>query len=192
MSFSIFEIARNPEIQRKIQTEIDKVFGSTSLENVTYDLLGELKYLEACIDETLRKYPIVPVHFRKAIIDYKVSDSDLIIPKGSPLFIPVLGFHRDPEIYENPLKFKPERFLNSSHGNGTSVGIFYTPFGDGPRNCIGMRMGKLTTKVGLALILSKFKLELADKIMIDKELKFHKNQPLLAPEKPFNIKVTLR
>lgn len=52
--------------------------------------------------------------------------------------IPVLGFHRDPEIYDNPMEFRPERFLNSAHGGNEDVkGLFYLPFGDGPRNCIG-------------------------------------------------------
>lgn len=191
MSFCLFELARRPEIQRKIQEEVDKVFKS-GLSGVTYDMLGDLKYLEACIDETLRKYPIVPVHFRTAVNDYKVADSDMTIPKGTSIFIPVLGFHRDPEIYENPMEFKPERFLDSPNGGGTAEGIFYTPFGDGPRNCIGMRMGKLTTKIGLALILSKFNLEHSDKELIDNELEFHPNQFVLTPKKLFNIKITSR
>lgn len=192
MSFALFEIARKPEVQRKIQQEVDKIFKADGPEGVTYEMLGELKYLEACIDETLRKYPIVPIHLRTASRDYKVADSDLVIPKGSSVFIPALGFHRDPEIFENPLDFKPERFINSSNGGGTSEGIFYTPFGDGPRNCIGMRMGKLTTKIGLAIILSRYNLEHTDKEMMNSELEFHPNQVILTPKKLFNIKITRR
>jgi cytochrome P450 family 6 len=189
LSFCLFELARNPEIQKKIQEEVDKVFTS---DEITYDMLSDLKYVECCVDETLRKYPIVPTHFRTATRDYKVADSNLTIPKDTAVMIPVLGFHRDPEIYENPMEFKPERFTNSSHGNGKSKGTFYTPFGDGPRNCIGMRLGKLTTKLGLALIMRKFNLELSDKEMCDKELEFHPNQFVLTPLKPFNIKITKR
>lgn len=192
MSFCLYELAKNPDIQRKVQEETDKVFKSKEQEGVTYDMLGELKYLECCIDETLRKYPIVPIHFRTATKEYKLSGSDLTIPKGSSVLVPVLGFHRDPDIYDNPLEFRPERFLNSHNGGGNSDGVFYTPFGDGPRNCIGMRMGKLTTKIGLAFILAKFKLELSDKEMADKELEFNPKQFILTPQKPFNIKITPR
>lgn len=192
MSFALFELARNPEIQRKIQLEVDKIFSSAGPDGITYDHFGEMKYLEACISETLRKYPIVPAHFRRAMTDYKVADSNLTIPKGTAIFIPVLGFHRDPEIYEKPMEFKPDRFINSSTGSGKSEGIFYTPFGDGPRNCIGMRMGKLTTKIGLAAILSKYKIELSDKEMAHSELKFHPNSFVLLPMKPFNLKLTRR
>lgn len=138
MSFCLFELARRPDLQKKAQAEVDRILKKAGNdEGITYDMLSEMKYLESCIDETLRKYPIVPVHFREATRDYKVADSDLVIPKGTSVFIPVLGFQRDPDIYDNPLEFKPERFLESSHGGGKVNGLFYTPFGDGPRNCIG-------------------------------------------------------
>jgi len=90
------------------------------------------------------------------------------------------------------MKYKPERFLDSPHGGGKVEGVFYTPFGDGPRNCIGMRLGKLTTKIGLAIILSKFNLELSDKDLVKGELEFHPNQFVLTPLKLFNIKTTPR
>jgi cytochrome P450 family 6 len=192
LSFCLFELAKNPNIQRKAQEEVDRVLKASGSNDFTYDSLSEMKYLESCIDETLRKYPIVPVHFRVATKDYKIADSDLTIPKGTSVFIPVLGYHRDPDIYENPMEFQPDRFLNSSNGGGTSEGVFYTPFGDGPRNCIGMRLGKATTKIGLALIMSKFTLEHTDKEMIDKELEFHPSQFVLTPLKPFNLKITSR
>jgi cytochrome P450 family 6 len=137
-------------------------------------------------------YPPVPLLFRSCLKDYKVSDSDLVIPKGTSVFIPLMGLQRDPEIFENPLQFKPERFENSPNGNGNSKGLFYLPFGDGPRICIGMRMGKLTTKLGLSLILSNFNVELNDKEMMHEVLKFHPNQLVLNPMKPFNLKVTKR
>lgn len=105
--------------------------------------------------------------------------------------ISALGFHRDPEIYENPMEFIPERFIDSPTGS-SAKGCYYLPFGDGPRNCIGMRMGKLTSKLGLALILSKFNVELADSTMKDKELEFHPVQFILCPLKEFNLKITPR
>ena len=192
MAFCLFELARNPDALKKVQEELDKVFQAAGPDGLTYEMLGELKYLEACIDETLRKYAVGSVLLRKARQDYKVADSNLIIPKGTNVFIPIFGFQRDPDIYENPMEFKPERFLNSSNGGGKAEGIFYAPFGDGPRNCIGMRIGKLTTKIGLTVVLSKYNLELDDEEMIDKELEFHPNQFVLTPKKPFNIKITPR
>ena len=130
----MFELARNKDIQQKVQEEIDRVMKAAGTEGLTYDLISEMKYLDCCIDETLRKYPIIPVIMRLSTKDYKFTGSDVVIEKNTPVFIPIIGMQRDPEIYENPMQFKPERFLNSSTGNpNISAGIVYTPFGDGPR-----------------------------------------------------------
>lgn len=192
MFYCLFELVKNPKIQEKVQQEIDKVFKAAGPDGITYEMMGELKYLECCIDEALRKYPIAPILIRECTKDYRVSHSDLFIPKGTSIFLPVLGLQRDPEIYENPMEFKPERFLKSSNGDGKSEGLFYLPFGDGPRNCIGMRMAKITTKIGLAIVLSKFKFDFSDKTMADKEIDFHPNQFILTPAKEFSFKISLR
>ncbi|XP_070494253.1 probable cytochrome P450 6a14 [Chironomus tepperi] len=193
MSFCMFELARNKDIQRKVQEEIDRVMASAGPEGVTYELLAEMKYLDCCIDETLRKYPILPVILRLTTKDYKISGSDVVIEKNTPVFIPIIGMQRDPEIYENPMQFKPERFMNSSNGNANiSSGIVYAPFGDGPRNCIGGRLGKLQTKLGLVTILQKFNFELQDKTLEYGELKFHPNSFVLSPKETVMYKVSLR
>lgn len=64
--------------------------------------------------ETLRLYPIVDTHFRKVSMDYKVPGTNIVLPKDSVLIVPVLGFHRDPEIFPNPEKFDPERFTKEN------------------------------------------------------------------------------
>lgn len=61
MSFCLYEIAKHPEIQRKVQAEIDEVLAKNG-GNLTYDSINEMKYLEACIDESLRKYPPVIIY----------------------------------------------------------------------------------------------------------------------------------
>jgi cytochrome P450 family 9 len=62
-----------------------------------------------------------------------IYKSQLDSRKKSGIFIPVIGLHRDPQIYDNPMEFRPERFLDSPHGHGKVKGLFYLPFGDGPR-----------------------------------------------------------
>jgi len=134
MSFCMFELARNKDIQRKVQEEIDRVMKTAGSDGISYDHLAEMKYLDCCIDETLRKYPILPILFRAATKDYKIPDSDVIVEKDTPVFISLIGMQRNPDIYENPMEFKPERFLDSPTGNPKiSAGIVYAPFGEGPR-----------------------------------------------------------
>lgn len=135
-NFTLFEITRNPEVQKKVHDEIDQVLKSREVDDITYEMLDEFKYLDCCIDEALRIYPIVPLLNRECTKDYKIPDTNLTIEKGTPIIIPVLGLHRDPNIYDNPMEFIPERFLDSPHGGGKVDGLFYSPFGNGPHNCI--------------------------------------------------------
>lgn len=109
-AYCLFELARNPEIQRKVQKEIDQVSKASGLAGISFEMLNDMKYLECCIDETLRKYPIDPSLMRESIQKYTIPGTDKIIAKGTSIFIPILGFHRDSDIFENPLKFRPERF----------------------------------------------------------------------------------
>lgn len=85
--------------------------------------------------ETLRKYPPGIVLSRVSNKDYKVPDTDVVLPKGSEVLIPVLGLHKDPEYFPNPEKFDPDRF--SLENKKTRPSCTYLPFGEGPRNCIG-------------------------------------------------------
>lgn len=78
--------------------------------------------------------------------DYKIPNSNLIIEKGTPIFIPVLGLHYDPQYFPNPEEFIPERF---SKGNSEDRNSFvYMPFGSGPRICVG----EVSAMCGLTIV----------------------------------------
>lgn len=62
-------------------------------------------------------------------------------------FISTFGLHRDPEFYPNPTEFRPERFLDFPNGSDVNRGLYYLPFGDGPRICIGMLSIQLMIKL---------------------------------------------
>lgn len=191
MSLCLFELCRNPEKLKKAQEDVDRILKAHGGE-LSYESLNEMKYLQCCIDETLRIYPILGLLFRTASKDYNIPDSDIVLEKGTSVFISVMGVQRDPAIFENPLEFKPERFLHSSVGNGNSEGLFYLPFGAGGRSCIGDRLGKIQTKLGLAVILNKFNCELVDKKLMGKKLSFHTGVPTLNPIDKLNIKFEKR
>lgn len=187
MSFFFYEMAKNPHIQRKVQMEITRFSNSG---NLTYESLLEMKYLDCCINETMRKYPAGPLLVRVCSEDFEIPGTHLVVEKGTVVMIPVLALHRDPEIFEDPMKFKPERFLNSPNGSGKGTGSFYLPFGDGPRNCIGLRLARLMMKLGIAIVLSKFSVELTDKTMAESELEFDVAQFILTQKKFFKLKLT--
>lgn len=112
---------------------------------------------------------MVPSLVRKCTKDYRVPDTDITLEKGTVINIPIFAIQRDAKYYPNPNQFEPERFSKENQHGKTPLNMPYLPFGDGPRNCIGMRMGKLSTKFGIASMLLKFNIEL-DERHIGKEL----------------------
>lgn len=112
------------------------------------------------ISETLRKYPPVPVLNRTSTVPWTVPNSGgKTLDVGTAVIIPVYALHYDPQYYPQPERFEPERFM-AEHVSDKSQRP-YLPFGDGPRNCIGLRLGKIQTKVGLITMLQRYSYELA-------------------------------
>ncbi|XP_063929995.1 cytochrome P450 6a8-like [Zophobas morio] len=159
-SWAMFELAKNPDIQDKLRDEINSVVAKHN-GKVTYEALREMKYMDQVINETLRKYPPGGVLGRECTQDYKVPDQDVIIKKGTRIFIPVLGIHYDEEYYPDPDKFDPERF--NEENSKSRPHYAHIPFGEGPRICIGLRFGVMQTKVGLTSLLMKYKFTLNEK-----------------------------
>ncbi|XP_070495511.1 probable cytochrome P450 6d5 [Chironomus tepperi] len=193
MTFCLIELARNPELQKKAQNEVDEVFQAF---DVTYDAVKNLKYLEACMLEALRKYPPAPIHSRECTKDYKIPNTNLVIQKGTDIKVPIMSLHRDPEIYENPHEFIPERFLDSPTGNSKlddqKSAIFYSPFGDGPRHCIGMRMARASFKLIIAVLLSNFTFYLDDDRLYHEDVKFDTKSFPLRPDHDVRLKAVAR
>nr|QLL22071.1 cytochrome P450 [Tribolium confusum] len=155
IAFTLYELCLHPHIQQKLRAEISSCIKEHG--GITYEAIQDMKYLQMCVSETLRKYPVLPFLDRTCKQDYKIPNSDVVIEKGTPVFIPMFGLHYDEEFYPNPEKFDPERFSEENIKNITPFS--YIPFGEGPRNCIGERFGLLGTKLGLIHILSEFEIE---------------------------------
>lgn len=79
-----------------------------------------------------------------------------------------MAIHHDPEYYPNPEVFDPERF--SEEEKKKRHPYAFIPFGEGPRNCIGMRFGLLETKIALVSILKYFKVKLAENMKLPLEV----------------------
>lgn len=139
--------------------------------------------------ETLRLYPAIPILNRICSHDYEIPDSGKTIEKGTAIVISLLGAQRDPKYYPNPDEFMPERFRANQSRNSEN-GI-YCPFGDGPRICIGMRLGKILVKLGLATVMHKYKYELDDNMEKDK-LKITPKIFVLTPTNGIELKVKFR
>ncbi|XP_017069282.1 probable cytochrome P450 6a20 [Drosophila eugracilis] len=156
MGFSLYELANNQDIQDKLRIEVDSVLKKYD-GKLSYDSMREMTYLEKVIDETMRIRPVVGHLIRNATQRYEHSNPKYYIEKGTGVIVPTWAIHHDPEFYPEPEKFIPERFDEDQIQQRPPC--TFLPFGDGPRNCIGLRFGRMQIFVGMALLIHNFKFE---------------------------------
>jgi len=158
MSFMAHEIAVNPDVQKKLQREIDDALKESNGE-VTYEIINRLEYLNAVINESLRLYPPIPFLERVCETTHELlpslpGEKPFVVKKGMVFWIPVFALHRDEKYYDQPNKFRPERFLDNAH-----YPSLYLSFGVGPRMCIANRFALLEMKVLLFHLLARCELK---------------------------------
>lgn len=140
--------------------------------------------------ESLRLHPPFPIVTRNCTRNYQIPDTDVIVEEGTPVYFSTIGLQYDDMYYDEPTKFKPERFNTQSiHKNFEEMP--YLVFGEGPRNCIGKRLGMLQTKIAIILLIQKFKFDLDDQHK-NTELTLNPRSIVLAPIHGLNFKVSSR
>ena len=87
------------------------------------------------------------------------KDKKMFFDNKSVIYIPLMSIHQDPEYYEDPLQFNPDRFSAENGGakKYKDQGVFF-PFGDGPRICVGMRFATAQAKIAIATIVKNFEI----------------------------------
>lgn len=145
LSFTFFELARNPEVFEKLKSEVYRHFGDSEnprLNDITFESMKKCEYLKWVLNEILRLYPSVPQNFRVATKNTTLprgggadGQSPMYIPKGSTIAYSVYFTHRNPEIYgKDAEEFRPERWATLKN-----LGWAYLPFNGGPRICLGQQ-----------------------------------------------------
>ncbi|KAI2474281.1 hypothetical protein C4B38_000350, partial [Diabrotica virgifera virgifera] len=151
ISFALYELALQPDIQERLRNEIKDNY--EIYKGFTYEGIQKNKYLDMVVNETLRKYGVLPFIDREPITDYCLEGTDLVIEKGMRVYIPLFALMKDAKYFPNPELFDPERFADT---NFNSDGLIFFPFGEGPRACIGKRLANLAIAACLSHVLLKF------------------------------------
>ncbi|KAL8509335.1 hypothetical protein ACS0TY_016513 [Phlomoides rotata] len=156
IQWAMAELLRHPESMAKLKAEIDRVVGHS--RTVEEGDMSELPYLQAVVKETTRLHPPLPLLLpRKAREDTEFMGYD--IPKNTLVLLNAWAIHRDPDAWENPFSFTPERFLNSTIDyKGKHYELI--PFGSGRRSCVGLLMGERMMSLTLARLIQSFDWEL--------------------------------
>ncbi|XP_052210913.1 cytochrome P450 71AU50-like [Diospyros lotus] len=184
--WAMTEIMNNPEIMRRVQDELSNIVGMDNVVEESH--LPKLHYLNAVLKESFRLHPPLPL-----LVPRCPSESSIVggytIPKDTRVFLNVWAMHRDPEVWDEPSKFKPERFLGGT-GNWDFNGnnFQFLPFGSGRRRCPGIPLAEKMVMHVLASFLHSFNWHLPGNEEIDLSDKFgivmKKRTPLMAIPTP--------
>ncbi|XP_027206344.2 cytochrome P450 3A2-like [Dermatophagoides pteronyssinus] len=139
------------DVQDKVRDEVNELYANE--KKFDYNTVNKLTYMQCVINESMRFYPPVTSFItRNTREDYHYND--MIIPKDSTIRIPTYQLHHCEEYWPNPEVFDPERFLDKKNYDP----IAFQAFGNGPRNCIGMRFALYEIKLALAKLLFRYRL----------------------------------
>jgi len=192
IEWGIAELIRNPMVMKCAQTELETVIGTNRI--VEEADLQKLTYLQAVVKEIFRLHPPVPLSLPHSSLDEACEVAGCYdIPPRTKVVVNLWAMGRDPSIWERPLEFYPERFLQQQHPEAFNYDpqpnflqqkqhpivdktvdatktvdvkentFEHLPFGSGKRACPGRAMGNLVVEINLARLLHGFNWELPNK-----------------------------
>jgi len=147
LEWAMSALLNHPEVLKKARDEIDTNIGQDHL--VEESDISKLPYLQNIIHETFRLYPafaLLAPHFSSQ--DCTIGGYN--VPKNTILLVNAWAIHRDPQLWSDPTKFKPERF--DKEGEADKL----IPFGLGRRACPGANLGQRTVSLTLASLIQCF------------------------------------
>lgn len=163
LSWAWYQLAMHPEIFDTLRKELDSVLGGRT--PVTADL-PNLVYTRAILDETLRLYPTIPQIVRGVANDTTLNGFKIL--KGAIVLLNVRNLQRHPDIWHNPDKFDPTRFLPEQSGKIPRMA--FMPFGAGPRVCVGNHLALTEGILVLAQIAQRFDLTMVEGHQVEEEI----------------------
>ncbi|UCD97551.1 MAG: cytochrome P450 [Chloroflexota bacterium] len=153
LSWSLALLSQHPTVRRRLQAEVDTILGNRlpSAED-----FNDLQFTLAVVSEAMRLYPPLPLTLRQA------KEDDILegypIKANSGIFINIYSAHHNPDVWENPEGFDPERFLPDRIKDVPRFA--YVPFGGGPRQCIGNNFALMESVLALSMINQRYELDL--------------------------------
>jgi cytochrome P450 len=151
-AWMLYLLGAHPDAMQRVRAEVAAVVGDAA---PAAEHLNQLRYLDLVTRETLRMYPPIHIGNRKAV--HNVALPEGTIPAGNRVMYSIYLSHRDPQHWDDPSTFDPDRFERQA----AMPAFTYVPFGGGPRNCIGATFAQIEAKVVMARLFQRVRLELA-------------------------------
>ncbi|CAL8092156.1 unnamed protein product [Prunus armeniaca] len=155
LEWAMTELVRHPNVMKKAQEQVRKFASGTGKVDESH--LQHFDYLKAVIKETMRLHPPVPLLVPRESME-KCTLDGYEIPEKTRVLINAYAIARDPQSWDNPLEFRPERFQDAGNVNVNVVDqdFRFLPFGGGRRGCPGYGFGLATVEIALARLLCHF------------------------------------
>lgn len=191
LQWMFYLLAKNPAAQSKIHKEIN-LFMDRSIDHSQMN--DNTVYLRAFIREVSRLYPTAP--FLARTLDKDIALGGYLVPAGKTIVFSLYTTSRMEEYFDQPLEFKPERWIRSNLCRGGEVSsncgrrnhaYASLPFGIGARNCVGRRAAELEMILLIASIVNEFQISTVDDEEISVKLRM-----ILGPSKPIRLKFVNR
>jgi cytochrome P450 len=160
IEWAMAALLKHPEVMEKVKVELRKVLGNKT--QVEESDIAQLPYLQAVVKEVLRLYPPVPTSYYRA--EATVQVQGYTIPKGTTIILNIWAVHRNADVWVDPEKFMPERFMDGD-SDFSSKDCKLIPFGGGRRICIGLPLAYRTVHLILASLLHQFDWALPEETM---------------------------
>ncbi|CAA7269189.1 unnamed protein product [Cyclocybe aegerita] len=162
LTFAIYMLTQHPEVERRLHQEISQVVGILNARP-TDEMIRDLQYMRAFLNEVLRLYPSVPMNFRMAKTDTifpacREGEQPIFVPKDTTCIYHIINMHRRTDLWgPDALTFDPDRFLDERYQKYLAPNPYiFCPFNAGPRICIGQQLAYNEASVFLVRLLQRF------------------------------------
>jgi len=155
LTWAIYFMVKHPEIQERVQRELDENLGRDKMPRLSDK--ASTPYTEAVIHEIQRRGNVLPLSVSHVSPPDRITKiGNYEIPPYTEVFLTIGAVHDDPEVFDNPLDFNPDRFIEGGEFKAHPKVI---PFGIGKRRCLGESLAKAQLYLYFARILQLYKLE---------------------------------
>ncbi|KAK0119808.1 hypothetical protein ONS95_011240 [Cadophora gregata] len=185
LSGLIHLLLKNPDWMQKVRDEVDAAFKDTS--EMTFMKEAQLQYLHACVEETFRVYPPVPMELNRVTPPEGATIDGVFVPGNKSVATSHLATYHSSRNFKDPLEFHPERFLGDKRYADDNMAALQ-PFSVGPRNCIGMNLAYAEIRSIATRVLWNFDIELCT----ESERWLDQKMWLLWDKKPLMVKLKER
>ncbi|KAL4875192.1 cytochrome P450 [Aspergillus karnatakaensis] len=160
---TIYHIYKHTDVLRKLREELDAAVPVVVGEDIPeYHAIATLPYLRACIDEALRIQPASTQGFARVVPEGGRMIAGRFVEEGVTVSVPTYTLLQDPEAFENPFEYNPDRWLS---GDKSKLHAAFYPFNHGPRACIGRNVSYFQMLMATATIVILFDIELLNRLV---------------------------